>query len=76
MDETTRLVVAIIVPTFAVLVGILLNNRQIDGLRSEMNARFDSLGLEITSVRSEMNARFEASHQALLRVGRRPRCSA
>ncbi len=40
---------------------MLVNNRQIDALRSEMNAKFDGL-------RNEMNARFDAQTQALLRV--------
>ena len=40
------------IPTIAVLVGILLNNRQIDALRSEMRS-------EINSLRSEFNSRFE-----------------
>jgi len=57
MDEGTKLVIAMMTPTLAVLVGILVNNRQIDGLRNE-----------IVALRSEINAKFEAAHQALLRV--------
>ena len=61
MDEGTKLVIAMMTPTLAVLIGILVNNRQIDALCNEMNGKFESL-------RSEMNARFDATHQALLRV--------
>ncbi len=49
------------IPTATVLVGILLNNRQIDALRNEFNAKFDGL-------RNEMSARFDAQIQALMRV--------
>jgi len=68
MDEGTKLVIATIMPTFAVLVGILVNNRQIDSLRNEMRSEIASLRNEINSLRAEMNARFAAAHEALLRV--------
>jgi len=49
------------IPTVAVLVGILINNRQVERLERHMDAQFASL-------RSEINARFQAAHEALLRV--------
>ena len=70
MDQGTLL--AIVIPTATVLVGILLNNRQLDSLRTEinllrteLNSRIDR---EINGLRAEMNARFETQMQALLRV--------
>jgi len=66
------ILLAIVIPTATVLVGILLNNRQIDSLRTEinllrteLNSRIDR---EINGLRGEINARFEAQMQALLRV--------
>ena len=61
MDANSQVLLSVGIPTIAVLVGILINNRQIDLLRQHMDAQFNGL-------RGEMNARFEASHQALLRV--------
>jgi len=49
------------VPTIVILIGMLVNMRQIERLERHMDAQFLAL-------RSEMNARFEAAHQALLRV--------
>lgn len=54
------------------LVGILVNNRQLDALRTEINLLRTELNSrierEINSLRNEVNARFEAQMQALLRV--------
>ncbi len=55
MDQGT--VLSITIPTVTVLVGILVNGRQIESLRNEINARFEAV-----------YARFEAANQALLRV--------
>ncbi len=63
------------VPALAVLIGIFVNYRQVDSLRREMEARFETMNVrfatintEIKSLRVEMNARFQAAHEALLRV--------
>ncbi len=56
------------IPTIAVLIGILINNRQIERLEKHMDSQIGSVGNEIGSLRNEMNARFDAAHQALLRV--------
>jgi hypothetical protein len=61
MDVNTQVLLSVSIPTLAVLVGILVNNRQIERLEKHMDSQF-------TSLRSEINARFEAAHQALLRV--------
>ncbi len=70
MDQ--GILLAIVIPTATVLVGILVNNRQLDALRTEinllrteLNSRIDR---EIGGLRSEMHARFETQMQALLRV--------
>ena len=57
----SQVLLSVGMPTIAVLVGILINNRQIERLEKHMDTQFASL-------RGEMNARFEAAHQALLRV--------
>jgi hypothetical protein len=61
MDANAQVLLSVSIPTLAVLVGILINNRQIERLEKHMDAQFVSLRAEIT-------ARFEAAHQALLRV--------
>ena len=61
MDESPKLLLMVVIPTVTVLVGILVNNRQLD----QLTRHFDS---QITSLRNEMNARFEASQQSRLRV--------
>lgn len=82
MDESSKLLLTVAIPTVTVLVGILVNNRQLDslerrfsseigGVRGEMNslrAEMNSLRAEMNSLRAEMNAKFEALYQALLRV--------
>ena len=62
VDQGT--VLSITIPTVAVLVGILVNGRQIEALRNEMNARFEAVNARFEAV----NVQFEAAHQALLRV--------
>lgn len=61
MDESSKLLLTVAIPTVTVLIGILINNRQIDQLSRHMEAQLGSL-------RTEMNARFEAVNQAILRV--------
>ncbi|MBV8897891.1 MAG: hypothetical protein JO051_15370 [Acidobacteriaceae bacterium] len=61
LPPESQVLLSVGIPTIAVLVGILLNNRQIDALRQEMHHEFSSLRLE-------MNARFEAAREGLLRV--------
>jgi hypothetical protein len=41
MDPALQVALSISVPTFAVLVGILINNSRLGDLRAEMNTRFD-----------------------------------
>jgi hypothetical protein len=45
MDVSMQLALSISVPTFAVLVGILINNSRLSDLRAEMNTRFDEMNL-------------------------------
>jgi hypothetical protein len=42
-DAALQTAMSISMPTFAVLVGILINNSRLSGLRADMNARFDDL---------------------------------
>ena len=82
MPPESQVLLSIGIPTIAVLVAMLVNNRQLESLRSEMNARFEALDSKFQSIESRfeavdaklnslaqvMNARFDAGHQALLRV--------
>lgn len=68
MMPESQVLLSVGIPTIAVLIGILINNRQIERLEKHMDAQSGSLRAEISSLRSEMIARFEATHQALLRV--------
>ena len=61
MDESSKLLLTVAIPTVSVLVGILVNNRQLDQLTRHVHS-------QITSLRNEMSARFEATHQSILRV--------
>lgn len=68
MDESSKLLLTVAIPTITVLVGILVNNRQLDQLSRHVDQQITSLRNEMNSLRSEIKARFEAAHQALLRV--------
>lgn len=59
MAEATKLVIAMLLPTVSVLVGILVNNRQIDQLGRHVDLQIASLRNEMTSLRNEMVARLE-----------------
>jgi hypothetical protein len=61
LDANGQVLLSVGIPTLAVLVGILINNRQVERLERHMDAQFLAL-------RSELTARFEAAQQALLRV--------
>lgn len=52
MDESSKLLLTVAIPTVTVLVGILINNRQLDQLARHMDS-------QITSLRSEVIARIE-----------------
>jgi hypothetical protein len=45
VDASVQLALTISVPTFTVLVGILINNSRLSDLCSEMNTRFDEMNL-------------------------------
>lgn len=42
-DQTVQVALSIGVPTFAVLVGILINNSRLNDLRAYMDQRFDAM---------------------------------
>jgi hypothetical protein len=52
MDENSKLLPTVAIPTVTVLAGILINNRQLDQLDRHMNQ-------QITALRNEMIARLE-----------------
>lgn len=49
MDETSKLLLAVAIPTVTVLVGILVNNRQLDQLDRHMHQQIDSLRNELVA---------------------------
>ncbi|MBV9761452.1 MAG: hypothetical protein JO340_12880 [Acidobacteriaceae bacterium] len=68
LTPDSQVLLSIGVPTVVILIGMLVNMRQIERLEKHMDSQFVSVRMELNSLRSEMNARFEAAHQALLRV--------
>jgi hypothetical protein len=56
-----------LVPTFAVLMAMLQNNRSIDGLRREMEGRFDAVNERFGSV----NQRFDSIDKRFDSIDRR-----
>jgi hypothetical protein len=59
MDESSKLLLTVAIPTVTVLIGILVNNRQLEQLDWHTNQQITSLRNEITSLRNEMIARLE-----------------
>jgi hypothetical protein len=70
MDESSKLLLTVAIPTVTVLVGILVNNRQLDqldrrfssevaSLRNEINSLDSHFTSQFTSLRNEMIARLE-----------------
>jgi hypothetical protein len=49
MHETSKLLLAVAIPTVTVLVGILVNNRQLDQLDRHMHQQIDSLRNELVA---------------------------
>ena len=56
------------IPTLAVLVGMLVNGRQLGSLRNEIRADIGGSRSEISARFEAVDAQFKAAHQALLRV--------
>jgi len=52
MDESSKLLLTVAIPTVTVLIGILVNNRQLEQLDRHFSA-------EIAALRNEMIARLE-----------------
>jgi len=70
MDESSKLLLTIAIPTVTILVGILINNRQLDqlsrnvdsriaALEQHMDSQIASVRNEIVALRNEMIARIE-----------------
>ena len=55
MDQAILL--AIVIPTATVLIGMLVNNRQMDFMRSELGAKIDRVDARVDSLREEMSAK-------------------
>lgn len=56
------------VPTFAVLIALISNNRQIDSLRREIETRFGAVSARFDSLEKTLDARFAEARAGLLRV--------
>ena len=52
VDESPKLLLTVVIPTVTVLIGILINNHQLDQLDRHVNS-------QIASLRSEMVSKFE-----------------
>ncbi len=50
-DAALQTAMSITIPTFAVLVGILINNSRLSDLRSEMNRRFDEVDRQFDDIK-------------------------
>ena len=64
MTPDSQVLLSVGIPTIAILVSIIINNRQVESLRSEMRSEVGGLRSEMRSeiagLRAEMNARFDA----------------
>jgi len=58
-DLALQTAVSITVPTFAVFVGILMNNSRLNDLRAQMDARITDLRTHMDSRFNEVDRRFE-----------------
>ena len=68
MADATQTVMAVSIPTLAVLIGILVNNSRLSDLRAYMDARFNDMNARFNAVDrrfSDMEALFT---EKLLRV--------
>ncbi|HMF77733.1 MAG TPA: hypothetical protein VK604_18905 [Bryobacteraceae bacterium] len=65
MNPNSQVLLSVGIPTIAVLVGILVNNRQIDALRAHLDDKIDT---RFNALQEMMNARFAVAHEALRRV--------
>ena len=65
MTPESQVLLSVGIPTIAVLVGILLNNRQIESLRAEMIARFQSVDVRFQAMDAKFDARFQALEERI-----------
>lgn len=68
MSETQFYVSVAVAPTVTiiiVLIGVLLNNTNMNARFGDMNGRFDDMNGRFDDLRSEMNARFEDIRETL-----------
>ena len=65
-------VLAIVLPVmFAVIIGVIYNNRRVDDLRSDMNQRFSEMNETMNQRFADMNHRFADMNQRFLEVNQR-----
>ena len=56
------------IPTFVILLGILLSRRDVSDLRAEMNRSFDEISREVSRRFDEVSCRFEGVDKRLGRI--------
>lgn len=62
VDASMQLALTISVPTFTVLVGILINNSRLSDLKGDVNSRLNDTNSRISELRADMNTRFDESN--------------
>jgi hypothetical protein len=58
MADLTQAILTAIIPTLAVMIGILVNNSRLSDLRSHMSHRFDDVNHRIADTRDLLRAEF------------------
>lgn len=60
MEENAKLLLTVGIPAITILVGILINNRQIEQIDRHVNQQITSLRNEMLSHRNELSARIDS----------------
>jgi phosphoglycerate-specific signal transduction histidine kinase len=66
MDENSKLLLTVAIPTLTVLVGILVNNRQLDQVHRQVDQLDRHFNQKFTSLRTEMNGQISALRNEMI----------
>jgi hypothetical protein len=67
-SEDLKFVITVAMPSFIVLVGILVNNSRLSDLRLSIDKRFDDVGRRFDDMTRFLDARFQVQDEKLYRV--------
>jgi hypothetical protein len=67
-SEDLKFVITAAMPSFIVLVGILVNNSRLSDLRLSIDKRFDDVGRRFDDMTRFLDARFQVQDEKLYRV--------